>query len=288
MGYLFISPWLFGFLTLTLGPILTVLALGFTNYDILSPPSWIGMGNYLRMFAQDARYWRSLQATLYYAFVSVPLRLVFALAVAMVLNTKRRMLGVYRALSYAPSIVGTSVAVAVMWRQIFGLGGLVNAILGSLKLPNNVSWLGDPRTAIWTLIALAVWQFGSPMLIFLAGLKQIPRELYECAAIDGARFWKRFSRITMPMLTPIIFFNLVLQIIAGLTVFTQALVITRGDPLDTTNFYSLYLYTRSFQDFQMGYGSAMALVLLVIVAIFTAAVFKSSPYWVFYRAGRGR
>lgn len=281
-GYLFISPWLVGFFTLTLIPVLSVLVLGFTRYPILSAPRWIGLANFKFMFFNDPQYWESVGATLYFALASVPLKLAFALAIAMLLNTRHRGLGIYRAVYYIPSVVGTTVAVAVMWREIFASNGLVNGLLGLLGVQTQTAWLGNPYTAIWTLIILVVWQFGSPMLIFLAGLKQIPTELYESAAIDGARGWKQFTRITIPLLTPIIFFNLVLQIIFGLTVFTQAFIVTGGAPLDTTNFYALYLYERAFENFQMGYGSAMAFVLLVIVALFTALVFRSSPYWVYY------
>ncbi len=286
-GYAFISPWLIGFIGLTVIPILAVFYLGFTRYDIFTAPRWIGLENFQRMFFRDPRYWRSVNATLYFAFTSVPLRLVFALAVAMVLNTKHKALGLYRALYYTPSIVGTSVAVAVMWRQIFSGRGLLNWFLAQFGI-QGVSWLGDPRTAIWTIIILVIWQFGSPMLIFLAGLKQIPTEMYESAAIDGARARHRFFRITLPMLSPVILFNLIMQIIFGLTVFTQAFIITGGSPLDTTNFYALYLYRRAFENFQMGYGSAMALVLLAVVALFTFVVFKSSAKWVFYETETGK
>jgi multiple sugar transport system permease protein len=229
------------------------------------------------MFTRDPRYIKSLQATFFYAFVAIPLRLTFALGVAMLLNTHRRGVSSYRAAYYAPSIIGGSVAVAVMWREIFGTDGLINAILGT-----NVAWLGNPNTAIWTLIILAVWQFGSPMLIFLAGLKQIPREFYEAASIDGANGGRQFWHITLPLLTPIIFFNLVMQLISGFMVFTQAFIITGGAPLDTTLFYALYLYQRAFVSLQMGYASAMAWVLLAIIAVMTAIVFRSSSYWVFY------
>ena len=278
MGYLFISPWLIAFLAFTLLPIAASLFLAFTNYDVLNPNwKWVGLQNFERMFTRDPRYIKSLQATFYYAFLAIPLRLIFALAVAMLLNTYRRGVSGYRAAYYAPSIIGGSVAVAVMWREIFGTDGLINAILGT-----QVAWLGNPTTAIWTLIILAVWQFGSPMLIFLAGLKQIPREFYEAASIDGANGWQQFWRITLPLLTPIIFFNLVMQLISGFMVFTQAFIITGGAPLDTTLFYALYLYQRAFVSLQMGYASAMAWVLLAIIAILTAVVFRSSSYWVFY------
>ena len=284
MGYLFISPWLIGFFAFTFIPIVASLVLAFTNYDVLKPgfPDWVGSDNFVRMFTRDARYLKSVRATFYYVFVAVPLRLAFALFVAMLLNTKRRMVGAYRAAYYAPSIVGGSVAVAVMWREIFGSRGLINDIFGT-----EVVWLGNPSTAIWTLILLAVWQFGSPMLIFLAGLKQIPSSLYEAAAMDGANGWHRFWRITLPLLTPILFFNLIMQTISGFMVFTQAFIITGGAPLDTTLFYALYVYQRAFVTFQMGYSSAMAWVLLVIVAVFTVIIFKSSSAWVFYETKDG-
>jgi multiple sugar transport system permease protein len=282
-GYLFISPWLIGFFTFIFLPILASFVLAFTSYDILSPPEWVGLQNFERMFTADARYWRSVRSTFYYVFTAVPLRLVFALAVAMLLNTSRKGVGLYRAVYYAPSIVGGSVAVAVMWREIFGNEGVINFILALIGVP-PMAWLGNPSTAIWTLIALAVWQFGSPMLIFLAGLKQIPAELYEAAAIDGAGPWSKFRNVTLPLLTPIIFFNLIMQIINGFMVFTQAFIISGGTgrPLDTTLFYSLYLYIRAFTTFEMGYSSAMAWVLLLIIATFTGIIFKTSSNWVFY------
>lgn len=287
-GFLFISPWFVGFIVLTLIPFVSVIVLGLTHYAIVSLPKWAGLDNFKYMFFQDPRYWTSVGSTLYFTVASVPLKLVFALAIAMMLNTRHHGLAVYRAIYYVPSIVGTSVAVAVMWRQVFSSNGLVNGLLALIGVNTQTSWLGDPSTAIWTLILLVVWQFGSPMLIFLAGLKQIPRELYESAAIDGAKPWAQFLRITIPLLTPIIFFNLVLQMVFGLTTFTAPFVITGGAPLDTTNFYALYLYTRAFVNFQMGYASAMAVVLLVFVAVFTALVFRSSPYWVYYETESGK
>ena len=286
VGYLFLSPWLIGFFVFTLLPIIASFVLAFTDYNIFSTPNWIGLDNFQRMFFGDRRYWRSVRATFYYVFTAVPLRLVVALGVAMLLNRGRRFLSVYRAAYYAPSIIGGSVAVAVMWRQVWGGQnlGLINYILQALGLP-HVNWLANPRTAIWTLITLAAWQFGSPMLIFLAGLKQIPAELYEAASIDGAGGWDRFTRITLPMLSPVIFFNLVMQMISGFLVFTQAYLVTGGRPLDSTLFYALYLYLRAFEVHDMGYGSAMAWILLLVIAFFTALVFKSSSAWVYYESG---
>ena len=285
-GYLFIAPWLIGFLVFTLMPVLASLYLAFTKYDTMSPPVWLGLEN-LRGMVQDTRYWASVKATLYYVMTAIPLRLVFALAVAMLLNSDRRGVSVYRAMFYAPSIVGGSVAVAVMWRQVFGQQGLVNFVLAMIGVPPTV-WLGNPVTAIWTLILLAAWQFGSPMLIFLAGLKQIPSTLYEAASIDGAGGVAKFFKITLPMLSPVIFFNLVMQTINGFTAFTQAMIVTPGGrPLDTTLLYALYIYLRAFENLQMGYGAAMAWVLLVVIALVTALIFKTSSAWVFYESREG-
>jgi multiple sugar transport system permease protein len=287
VGYAFIGPWLIGFFGLTLLPMAASLYLAFTDYDILTAPRWVGLENFHRMFTQDRRYLQSVTVTLFYVAVAVPLRLAFALALAMLLNTSRRGVSVYRAVYYAPSIVAGSVAVALMWRQVFGAQGIVNAILALFGVP-RLSWLGDPDVAIWTLITLAVWQFGSPMLIFLAGLRQIPAELYEAAAIDGAGPGARFFRITLPLLSPVTFFNLVMQTITGFMVFTQAFIVTGGGPMDTTLFYALYLYRRAFESFQMGYASAMAWVMLLAVALCTALLFKTSGRWVFYEAKEGR
>jgi multiple sugar transport system permease protein len=280
-GYLFVSPWIIGFFLFGLIPMGMSLWLAFTDYDILGSWNFVGLANFERMFFQDVRYGRSLTATFNYVIASVPLRLMVALGIAMLLNRKRRGVYLYRAAYYVPSVIGGSVAVAVMWRQIWGRQGFVNALAEMLGLP-TVAWLGNPDTAIWTLIILAIWQFGSPMLIFLAGLRQIPQEMYESASIDGANAWQSFLKITLPLLTPIIFFNLIMQTIGGFKVFTQAFIVTGGAPLDTTLFYSLYLYNRAFVTFQMGYAAAMAWVMLGIIAVLTAVAFMLSRYWVYY------
>ncbi len=288
VGYLYLSPWLIGFIVFTLVPIVASFVLAFTKYDILSAPKWVGFDNFERMLFRDSRYWQSVRVTFHYVFTAIPLRLTFALIVAMLLNTKRRMIPTYRAMYYAPSIVGGSIAVAVMWGQIFGKTGLVNFILAGFGVKGLI-WLSDVRTAIWPLIILAAWQFGSPMLIFLAGLKQIPTELYESAGIDGAGSWSCFLKITLPMLTPVILFNLVMQMISGFLVFSQAFILSNGlgDPMDGLLVYALYLYQQAFVNFKMGYSAAMAWALLLVVAFFTAIVFKSSQYWVFYESEGG-
>jgi len=284
-GYIFIAPWLIGFFVFAIIPILASLALSFTRYDILSPPKWTGFANYVQIFTQDERFRTALAVTFIYVFVHVPLRLAFALGVAMLFRRSRRMVGLYRSLFYIPSVIGGSIAVAVMWRQLFGAEGALNSLLEGLGLMKQpISWIGNPDTALWSLIALAVWQFGSPMLIFLAGLKQIPQSLYEAASIDGAGEWQKFFRITLPALTPIIFFNFIMQTINGFKAFTQAYVITEGGPFDRTLVYALYLFQQAFSYYSMGYGSALAWILLAIVAVFTAVIFKSSSYWVFYEA----
>ncbi|MBI1259742.1 MAG: ABC transporter permease subunit [Chloroflexi bacterium] len=283
-GYAFLSPWLIAFLLFTLIPMAISLWLAFTNYDTLSNQgTFIGLGNFQRMFFEDTRYGHAVSATIKYVLLSVPLRLAVALGIAMLLNTYRRGVYLYRAAYYIPSIIGGSVAVAVMWRQLFGSEGLVNAAMAFLGIA-PVRWLGDPRTAIWTLILLAVWQFGSPMLIFLAGLRQIPVALYEAAEIDGAGSIGKFFSITLPLLTPIIFFNLIIQMIGAFRTFTQAFIVTGGSgaPLDTTLFYAIYLYNRAFNQFQMGYAAAMAWVLLGLIAVLTWLNFRLSNRWVYY------
>jgi multiple sugar transport system permease protein len=218
--------------------------------------------------------------------VSTPLKLIFALAVAMLFNNERKGKGFYTTVFYIPSIIGGSVAVAVMWRQLFGGQGAVNDILLFLGVEGR-NWIASPDHAIWVLVLLVVWQFGSPMIIFLAGLKQIPRDLYEAAMVDGAGAIRKFKSITLPLLTPVIFFNLIMQMIGGFLIFTQAFITTEGGPLDRTLFYALYLYEKAFQNYQMGYASAMAWMLLVVVAIITALIFYSSKKWVYYESEKG-
>jgi multiple sugar transport system permease protein len=288
-GYLFISPWLLGFFAFLVIPLAASLFYSFTDYEIASQPIPNGFDNFIRMF-HDELFWKSLGVTFYYAFFSVPLRLVFALFVAMLFNRKARMLRVYQTVYYLPSIIGGSIAIAVMWRRLFMSDGALNAVLTLVGLPSDVSWIGREDTAIWTLIILAIWQFGSSMLIFLAGLKQIPEAYYEAADIDGARKIQQFFKITLPYLTPVIFFNLVMQLINGFTVFTQAFVVSggTGDPMNSTLVYSLYVYQRAFKYFEMGYGSAIAWVLVLIIGVFTALIFKTSSAWVYYESKEGK
>jgi multiple sugar transport system permease protein len=284
VGYVLIAPWLFGFFFLYVIPMISSIYFSFTSYNLLSSPKFIGLDNYKRMFFDDPTFWKTLGVTFYYVFMLVPLRLAFALLVAMLLNSKRKGIGIYRAVFYIPSIVGGSVAVSIVWKQIFGNDGVAMSLLALVGIHQEVSFIGNPSTAIWTIISLGVWQFGSSMLIFLAALKQIPSSLYEAALIDGAGPWKKFIRITVPMLTPVIFFNLILQVINGFKAFTESYIITQGGPMDSTLFYVLNLYRRSFTYFDMGYSSALAWVLVAIIAIFTLVIFKSQSSWVHYEA----
>lgn len=283
IGFSFIAPWLLGFLGFVIGPMIASLYLSFTDYDILSSPNWIGFDNYVRMFTEDPRFITSLKVTFLFVFISVPLKLAFALFIAMLFNGNHKGVGFYRTVYYVPSIIGGSVAVAVMWRQLFGQNGAINDILAYIGI-KGINWVGSPDTALSTLVLLVVWQFGAPMLIFLAGLKQIPTELYEAASVDGANWWRKFIKITLPMLTPVLFFNLVMQTINGFMTFTQSFIVTEGGPLDRTLFYAVYLYEKAFAHFDMGYASAMAWILLVIIAFFTALIFKSSSAWVYYES----
>jgi multiple sugar transport system permease protein len=287
-GYAFLTPWLAGFLLLAIGPILFSLYLSFTKYNVINPPQWIGLDNYAYMLGRDARFRKALQVTFTFVAFAVPAKLIFALAVAMVLDKGIRVIGLYRALFYLPSILGGSIAVAILWRQLFNADGVVNALLAAIGI-DGPAWLADPRYSLWTLIVLAVWQFGSPMLIFLAGLRAIPQELYEAAEIDAAGKVKQFFAITVPLLAPVIFFNLVLQMIEAFKSFSGAFIISGGSgaPLDSLLFYTVYLFNEAFSFLRMGYASALAWVLLLLIASFTAIAFWTSKYWVHYEGERG-
>jgi multiple sugar transport system permease protein len=280
---MFLTPWFVGLLLITLGPILASAYLSFTDYSLIGAPHWTGLANYREML-HDHRFWTALQVTVTYVVVSVPLQLGFALLLALVLDRGLRGLSIYRSVYYLPSLLGGSVAIAVLWRQMFGTDGLVNRLLELFGWQDPPGWISTPEYALGTLILLHVWTFGSPMVIFLAGLRQIPRMYYEAAAIDGAGTVRQFFRITLPLLTPIIFFNLVLQLIHSFQTFTQAFIVSSGTggPVDSTLFYTLYMYQRGFGDFEMGYASAMAWVLLLIVAALTALNFGLARWWVFY------
>lgn len=280
-GVIFCLPFIIGFIMFLIVPMAISFYHSFCDYNILSPPKFTGLDNYIKMFTGDEVFWKSFKATLYFALVSVPLRLIFALIVALILVKPTKLTGFYRAAYYLPSILGGSVAVAVLWRRMFATDGVVNAILGTFGIDTSFAWLGDTRTAMWTLIILAVWQFGSSMLIFLSALKQIPKDLYEAAEVDGATSVKKFFKVTLPLLTPTIFFNLVIQMINGFLAFTQSLIITQGKPMDSTLFYAVYMYQQSFNYNNAGYASAMAWVMLLFIGLITLILFKTKRFWVY-------
>lgn len=278
----FLAPWFAGLLLITIGPMIGSAYLSFTDYSLLEAPKWIGFENYTRMF-DDPRLLNALQVTFSYVLISVPVQLALALALALALDHGLRGLTIYRSVYYLPSLLGGSVAIALLWRQVFGADGLVNAALGYFGI-EGVGWVSHPDYALGTLMILHVWTFGAPMIIFLAGLRQIPQMYYEAASIDGAGPLCKFRSVTLPLLTPIIFFNLILQVINAFKSFTQAYVVSggTGGPADSTMFYTLYLYQKGFASLDMGYASAMAWLFLAIVGGMTALNFIASKYWVFY------
>ena len=282
-GYLFLLPWFIGFFGLTIVPILSSLYLSFTDFDMLTSPHWVGADNYVRMFTHDPKFAQSMRVTLLFVLFSVPLKLAFALLVALLLNRGMKGLPIYRAVFYLPSLLGASVAIAVLWRTLFAGDGLINKGLALVGI-QGPAWISNPRFSLWTLVALAVWQFGSPMIIFLAGLRQIPQDVYEAASMEGAGKWRIFWKITLPLLTPVVFFNAIIQVIEGFKSFTPAFIISggTGNPVNSTLFYTLYLYQEAFSFFRMGYASALAWVLLAVVAIFIGISFLTSRFWVHY------
>lgn len=274
-GYLFSAPFVFGFLFFIAVPMMMSLYYSFCDYNIVAPAKFCGFKNYMQMF-KDARWLKSLKVTIFYAFVSVPLRVVFALIVALILNRQTGATSVYRAMYYLPSLLGSSVAVAVLWKRIFANNGLINKLFGL-----DVKWLGNPNTAIWVLILLSVWQFGSSMLVFLSALKQVPNTLYEAAEVDGVGKVRRFFSITLPLITSSAFFNIIMQFINGMLVFASGQIISDGKPLDSTLFYVLYMYKQSFQYNNAGLAVAMGWFLILIVGVFTAIFFATKKLWVY-------
>ncbi len=287
--YAFLLPWLIGFFVMTAFPMVMSLYLSFTNYSISNPNAtqFIGFGNFVRMFTSDDKYWTSLRVTVIYVFVSVPLKLVFALLIAMLMNQKIRGVALYRAVYYIPTLLGGSVAIAVLWKRLFSKDGVINMIISGvfgIKMGDLPGWVSNPKYALGTLVLLTVWQFGSSMIIFLAALKQVPQDYYEAADIDGASSIQKFFSVTLPSITPVVLFNLIMQIISAFQAFTQAYIISdgQGGPVNSTLFYTLHLYNSGFRYMEMGYASAMAWVLLIIISVLTVIVFRTSDTWVSY------
>lgn len=282
-AYVFLAPWFIGVIGLVAIPLVYSLYLSFTDFDVLGSPKWVGMANYERLFTADQRYLHSLGLTLGYVVVSVPVQLAAALGVALILAPSRRGQGIYRALFYLPSLLGASVGVSIVWRALFQRAGTIPELLGTFGFSEQ-SWIDNPSMVIWVIILLEVWKFGAPMVIFIAGLHQIPQELYEAAALDGAGRTRTFIHITLPALSPVVFFNLVMGVITAFQTFTPAQVVGDGvgGPSDSTLFYAVYLYQKGFQDMQMGYASAISWVMLVILGVIAAILFATSRKWVQY------
>ena len=280
MGLAYLAPYIIGLLVFTMIPFLGSLYLSFTDYNLIQAPVWSGLQNFNDL-GTDRTFKRSLNVTLLYVFLTVPFKLAFALLIAVILNYKLRAIGFFRTAYYVPSILGGSIAVAVLWRYIFADAGLVNLVLTSIGL-DPVNWFGDPVNALFTITLLRTWQFGSAMVIFLAALQAVDKSLYEAASIEGAGKWASFFYITLPLITPVIFFNLIMQMVQAFQEFNGPYVITGGGPLKSTYLLPLYIYDEAFKNFNMGYASAIAWVLFVIIMVLTVAAFWSSKKWVYY------
>lgn len=281
-AYVFLAPWLLGLFGFTIIPMGMSLFFSFTSYDIATSPVWAGLSNYAEML-RDTRLHKSLSVTFTYVLGSIPFQLSFALMLAVLLKRSRKGVRFYRAVYYLPSLFGGSVAVALLWRQLFNKTGVINQFLAVIGVQGK-NWIATPNTVLYTLILLAIWQFGSSMVVFLGGLKQIPTDYYEAASIDGANKLQLFFKITLPLLTPMVFFNLVMTIINAFQAFTPSYIISQGTggPINSTLFYTLYLYIKGFRQFNMGYASAMAWVLLIIIGVVTALMFLAANKWVYY------
>ena len=283
-GNIFAFPFIFGFICFSLVPIITSFYYSFTDYSMGSKTAvFIGWNNYAELFKDDI-FMKSLKITLFYVALSVPLKLAFALLVAFVLTRNNRMASLYRSLYYVPSLVGGSVAVSLVWKQLFARKGLINSVLANFGF-KAINWFGNEKLAIYPLILMTVWQFGSSMIIFAAGLKEIPGTYYEAAKIDGAGGWQMFKSITLPCLSPIILYNLVMQTIQAFMSFTQAFIITAGGPNNGTLMYALNVYNQAFKYNHMGYACAMSWLMLVVMSVITFIIFKTSKFWVFSEGG---
>ena len=281
LGFLFVLPFVLGVLLFKLFPFVMSFALSFTQYDVMDPPVYVGLQNYKELATEDPLFTKSLGVTLWFAVLAVPARVGFELFVAHVLNFKLRGIKFFRSAFYLPSILGGSIATAVLWRFLFARNGLVNGILGQFGI-EPVAWLADEHYSMWTIVLLFMWQFGSAMVIFLAALQNVPTSLYEAAEIDGASRTQQFWRITVPLITPVIFFNVIMQMGHAFQDFNAPYMVMEGGPLSSTYVLALYIYDQSFRYFNLGYGAALSWVLFALVAALAGISFWSSKYWVFY------
>jgi multiple sugar transport system permease protein len=281
---LFISPWIVGFLVFTAGPMIMSAYLSLTDYNVIDPPVWVGAANYVKAFLRDPLFWHSLRVTLYYGALALPLGLIVGFSLAMLLNQRVPAVGIWRTIYFLPSVVA-GVAVAILWvRLLSPRNGLLNPVLEQVFGIKGPGWFTDPNWAVPALVLMSLWGVGGSMIIYLAGLQGVPTALYDAAKVDGANALHRFRHVTLPMMTPVIFYTLVLGLIGAFQYFTEVFVATSGDggPQRATLFYNLYLYQNAFKYNDMGYASALAWVLFLIVLLLTLAVFRSSALWVFY------
>ena len=283
MGLVYIFPWLIGMVFLTLYPFINALVISFTDYNLVREPNFIGLANYTKLF-QDEDFLGTLTATLKYTVITVPLQLAFALFIAYILNFKLKGINFFRTAYYIPSLLGGNVAVAVLWRFLFQQDGLINRIIGVVGI-QPVAWLSSPGGAMSVIIILKVWQFGSAMLIFLAALKDVPQDLYEAASVDGSTKLHSFIHITMPLITPTIFFNLVMQLVNAFQEFNGPYLVTGKGPLNATYLTSMYIYDNAFKYFNMGYASAASWILFLIIVAVPLILFATQDKWVYYSDG---
>jgi len=287
LGYLFALPFILGILAFNLFPFAASFALSFTDYPLIGSPTYIGLENYEKMVFDDDLFWKSMTVTVSFALIVVPARLAVALFIAQVLNFKLRGINFFRAAYYLPTILGGSIAISVMWKFLFQQKGLVNIILDTVGI-GPIPWLASERYAVWTIVALNTWQFGAAMVIFLAALQGVPKSLYEAAEIDGASYWQQFRNVTLPIITPVIFFNMIMQIVHCFQEFNAPYMITEGGPLYSTYFMAIYIYEEAFKYFNMGYASALSWVLFFLIVSIAGGLFWSSKYWVFYSGEKER
>ena len=287
LGLAYITPFIVGLFLFTAFPFFSSLVLSFTDYDLINEPMYIGFEHYDYMFRDDDLFWKSMGVTFAYVFLSVPIKLTFALFIAFILNFKLRFINGFRTAYYIPSILGGSIAIAILWRALFAIDGLLNTFLAYVGI-DAINWLGEPALALFSITLLRAWQFGSAMVIFLAALQNVPQSLYEAAQIDGASKWDMFFKVTIPLITPVIFFNFIMQTTQAFQEFNAPYMITEGGPMKYTYMISLYIYESAFSHFDMGYGAALSWVLFLVVAAFTALAFWSSKFWVFYSGDQGK
>lgn len=286
LGLAYLSPYIIGLILFTAFPFVSSFLMSFTDYDLMTSPNFVGLENYQYMLFEDDTFWKSMSVTFMYVFLTIPVKLAFALFIAFILNFKLRGIGFFRTAYYIPSILGSSIAIAVLWRALFAIDGVLNGMLDIFGV-DPINWLGEPSFALFSITLLRAWQFGSAMVIFLAALQNVPQSQYEAAMIDGASKWQMFMKVTVPLITPVIFFNFIMQTTQAFQEFTAPYVVTGGGPMKSTYLISLYIYETAFKFFDMGYGSTLAWSLFIIVAIFTAITFRSSKYWVFYSGDKG-